>query len=84
MPGRTTLATIAARVDYMRGSRTSWARPMPTVGVIPPTSIDETHDGAMEGMNVEGLLDLGQRARQVVGEAAVRSLRDGGGHPRAR
>ena len=27
---------------------------MPTVGVIPPSSIDETHDGAMEDMNVEG------------------------------
>jgi alkanesulfonate monooxygenase SsuD/methylene tetrahydromethanopterin reductase-like flavin-dependent oxidoreductase (luciferase family) len=56
MPGRTTLATIAARADYMRKKSAELGRAMPTVGVIPPTSIDATHDGAMEGMNVEGLL----------------------------
>lgn len=56
MPGRTTLATIAARVDYLRDKSADLGVTMPTVGVIPPTTIDETHDGAMQGMNVEGLL----------------------------
>jgi alkanesulfonate monooxygenase SsuD/methylene tetrahydromethanopterin reductase-like flavin-dependent oxidoreductase (luciferase family) len=56
MPGRTTLATIAARVESMRKLSGDAGKPMPTVGVIPPTSIDETHDAAFEGMNVEGLL----------------------------
>jgi alkanesulfonate monooxygenase SsuD/methylene tetrahydromethanopterin reductase-like flavin-dependent oxidoreductase (luciferase family) len=56
MPGRTTLATIAARVKAMRRMTEKSGRPMPTVAVIPPTAIDESHDRAMEGMNVEGLL----------------------------
>jgi alkanesulfonate monooxygenase SsuD/methylene tetrahydromethanopterin reductase-like flavin-dependent oxidoreductase (luciferase family) len=56
MPGRTTLATIAARVGAMRKLSGEAGRAMPTVGVIPPTSIDEDHDSAFQGMNVEGLL----------------------------
>lgn len=31
-------------------------RPMPTVGVIPPTTIAETEEEAWEGTSVEGLL----------------------------
>ena len=30
---------------------------MPTVGVIPPTSIARDHEAAFEGINIEGLLD---------------------------
>jgi alkanesulfonate monooxygenase SsuD/methylene tetrahydromethanopterin reductase-like flavin-dependent oxidoreductase (luciferase family) len=56
MPGRTTLETIAVRVEAMRKLSSEAGRPMPTVAVIPPTSIDEDHDRAFQGMNVEGLL----------------------------
>lgn len=56
MPGRTTLATIERRVDQMRAIVVENGRPMPTVGVIPPTAIAETRAEAMAGTNIEGLL----------------------------
>jgi alkanesulfonate monooxygenase SsuD/methylene tetrahydromethanopterin reductase-like flavin-dependent oxidoreductase (luciferase family) len=56
MPGRTTLLTIATRVDTMRRLTTENGRPMPTVAVIPPTSIADTTEGAWDGLNVDGLL----------------------------
>ena len=31
-------------------------RPMPTIAVIPPTSIAATHDLALSGVNLDGLL----------------------------
>ena len=56
MPGRTTLLTIAERVATMREMTAANGRPMPTVAVIPPTSIAATHDLALSGVNLEGLL----------------------------
>lgn len=56
MPGRTTLATIAARAATMRELTAQNGRPMPTVGVIPPTSIAPTHDMALDGLNIDGLI----------------------------
>lgn len=56
MPGRTTLLTIAARVETMRELTRSNGRPMPTVAVIPPTSIADTHDKAWDDLNVDGLI----------------------------
>lgn len=56
MPGRTTLATIDRRVSQMREIVAENGRPMPTVGVIPPTTIAETHAEAMEGTNIEGII----------------------------
>jgi probable F420-dependent oxidoreductase len=56
IPGRITLRTIEQRVRQMRDIVSENGREMPTVGVVPPTSIAETHDAAMEGTNVEGLL----------------------------
>ena len=34
---------------------------MPTVAVIPPTSIAKTHEQAWEGLNVEGLIAWAQK-----------------------
>lgn len=57
MPGRITLPTIEARVKQMTELCEEAGRDLPTVGVIPPTSIAEDHDSAFEGINIEGLLD---------------------------
>ena len=40
----------------MRELTAANGRPMPTVAVIPPTSIAATHDLALSGVNLEGLL----------------------------
>jgi alkanesulfonate monooxygenase SsuD/methylene tetrahydromethanopterin reductase-like flavin-dependent oxidoreductase (luciferase family) len=56
MPGRTTLRTIATRAQTMRDLTAENGRPMPTVAVIPPTSIAATTDMAWDGLNVDGLI----------------------------
>jgi probable F420-dependent oxidoreductase len=56
IPGRITLKTIEKRVAKMRELTDENGRPMPTVGVVPPTSIAETEAAAWEGTSVEGLL----------------------------
>jgi alkanesulfonate monooxygenase SsuD/methylene tetrahydromethanopterin reductase-like flavin-dependent oxidoreductase (luciferase family) len=56
MPGRTTLPTIDARVRKMRELTGQSGRPMPTIGVIPPTSIARSHDAAFDGLNIDGLI----------------------------
>ena len=56
MPGRTTLLTIEKRVETMRELTAANGRAMPTVAVIPPTSIGASHDIAFDGLNVDGLL----------------------------
>ncbi|WP_205528357.1 LLM class flavin-dependent oxidoreductase [Desertimonas flava] len=56
MPGRTTLRTIEQRAATMRQITDENGRPMPTIGVIPPTSIAPMHDAAFEGLNIDGLI----------------------------
>ncbi len=56
MPGRTTLLTIEKRVETMRELTAANGRAMPTVAVIPPTSIGASHDIAFDGLNIDGLL----------------------------
>ena len=56
MPGRTTLLTIEKRVETMRGLTNENGRAMPTVAVIPPTSIGASHEVAFDGLNIDGLL----------------------------
>jgi alkanesulfonate monooxygenase SsuD/methylene tetrahydromethanopterin reductase-like flavin-dependent oxidoreductase (luciferase family) len=56
MPGRITLKTIEKRVAAMQGIVAENGRPMPTVGVVPPTTIAETEEEAWAGTSVEGLL----------------------------
>lgn len=56
MPGRTTLLTIEQRVATMRELTSESGRPMPTIAVIPPTSIAATSELANEGVNLDGLL----------------------------
>ena len=56
IPGRITLKTIEKRVAAMTELTAQNGRPMPTVAVIPPTSIAETEDEAWSGTSLEGLL----------------------------
>lgn len=56
MPGRITLKTIEKRVAKMTELVAENGRPMPTVGVVPPTTIAETEEEAWAGTSVDGLL----------------------------
>jgi alkanesulfonate monooxygenase SsuD/methylene tetrahydromethanopterin reductase-like flavin-dependent oxidoreductase (luciferase family) len=63
MPGRISLATFRARVDKMRELSETAGRPMPTVAVIPPTSVEATRADALRDVNVDGLLAWANNAR---------------------
>lgn len=56
IPGRITLKTIEKRVAKMAELVAENGRPMPTVGVVPPTTIAATEEAAWAGTSVEGLL----------------------------
>lgn len=56
MPGRITLPTIQKRVDVMTKLSAEAGRSLPTVAVIPPTSIAKTREQALDGLNLDGLL----------------------------
>ena len=56
IPGRITLKTIEKRIEQMSRLVEQNGRPMPTVGVVPPTSIAETEEMAWGGTSVEGLV----------------------------
>ncbi len=56
MPGRITLKTIEKRIGQMSDLVADNGRPMPTVGVVPPTTIAKTEAEAWAGTSVDGLL----------------------------
>ena len=56
MPGRITLKTIQKRVEVMTELSEKAGRALPTVAVIPPTSIAATKEEAFRGLNIDGLL----------------------------
>ena len=56
IPGRITLKTIEKRVAKMAELVADNGRPMPTVGVVPPTTIARTEEEAWAGTSLEGLL----------------------------
>lgn len=56
MPGRITLATFKKRVETIRELSDEKGREMPTIAVIPPTSVDGSREEALADVNVEGLL----------------------------
>lgn len=66
MPGRTGLLTMEKRIRSMRDIVAENGRPMPTVAVIPPTSIEETRDEALEHVNIPGLLAWANKAKFAV------------------
>lgn len=56
IPGRITLKTIEKRVSQMSKIVEQNGRSMPTVGVVPPTTVAETEEEAWAGTSVDGLL----------------------------
>lgn len=66
MPGRISLRTVAKRIDAMRELAEQTQRPMPTVAVIPPTSIEATREEALRHVNIPGLLAWANKARFAV------------------
>jgi alkanesulfonate monooxygenase SsuD/methylene tetrahydromethanopterin reductase-like flavin-dependent oxidoreductase (luciferase family) len=66
MPGRISLATMAKRIDTMRELSDKQGKPMPTIAVIPPTSIEETRDEAMKYVNIPGLLAWANKSKFAV------------------
>jgi alkanesulfonate monooxygenase SsuD/methylene tetrahydromethanopterin reductase-like flavin-dependent oxidoreductase (luciferase family) len=66
MPGRISLRTLAKRVETMRGLAEETGQPMPTVAVIPPTSVEETREEALQHVNIPGLLAWANKAKFAV------------------
>lgn len=63
MPGRISMPTFKARIALMHEKAQEWERPMPTVAVIPPTSVEATREKALADVNVPGLLAWANNAK---------------------
>lgn len=66
MPGRISMATLDRRVQTMRELSSEAGKPMPTVAVIPPTSVERTRDEALQHVNIPGLLAWANKAKYAV------------------
>lgn len=66
MPGRISMLTMAKRVQNMRELSAESGKTMPTVAVIPPTSIESTREEALKHVNVPGLLAWANKAKFAV------------------
>ena len=66
MPGRISLATMEKRIDTMRELSAEQSKKMPTVAVIPPTSIEATREEALKDVNIPGLLAWANKAKFTV------------------
>jgi alkanesulfonate monooxygenase SsuD/methylene tetrahydromethanopterin reductase-like flavin-dependent oxidoreductase (luciferase family) len=63
MPGRIALGTMAKRIETMRTLSEEQGKKMPTIAVIPPTSIEETREEALKYVNIPGLLAWANKAK---------------------
>jgi alkanesulfonate monooxygenase SsuD/methylene tetrahydromethanopterin reductase-like flavin-dependent oxidoreductase (luciferase family) len=66
MPGRISLATMEKRIETMRELSAEQSKKMPTVAVIPPTSIEATREEALKDVNIPGLLAWANKAKFTV------------------
>ena len=66
MPGRISLATMAKRIDTMKQLSAEQGKKMPTVAVIPPTSIEASREEALQHVNIPGLLAWANKAKFAV------------------
>jgi alkanesulfonate monooxygenase SsuD/methylene tetrahydromethanopterin reductase-like flavin-dependent oxidoreductase (luciferase family) len=66
MPGRISLGTMAKRIETMRKLSAEQEKTMPTIAVIPPTSIEETREEALKHVNIPGLLAWANKAKFAV------------------
>jgi alkanesulfonate monooxygenase SsuD/methylene tetrahydromethanopterin reductase-like flavin-dependent oxidoreductase (luciferase family) len=63
LPGRLGIATLAKRVGQLRELSGAQGRPMPTVGIVPPTVVTDRREDAIALANVEGLVAWANRAK---------------------
>lgn len=63
LPGRIGIDTLRARVQTLTTVSAENDRPMPNVGMIPPTAIGRTREEALAKVNVEGLLAWANNSR---------------------
>lgn len=66
MPGRISMATLHKRVETMRELSAEQGKKMPTVAIIPPTSIERTREEALKHVNIPGLLAWANKAKFAV------------------
>ena len=66
MPGRISLATMAKRIEAMRTLSDEQRKQLPTIAVIPPTSIEATREEALREVNIPGLLAWANKAKFAV------------------
>jgi alkanesulfonate monooxygenase SsuD/methylene tetrahydromethanopterin reductase-like flavin-dependent oxidoreductase (luciferase family) len=70
MPGRISMGTMAKRIDAMKELSSEQGKKMPTVAVIPPTSIEATREEALTHVNIPGLLAWANKAKFAVKPAS--------------
>jgi alkanesulfonate monooxygenase SsuD/methylene tetrahydromethanopterin reductase-like flavin-dependent oxidoreductase (luciferase family) len=63
MPGRIGLATMAKRIQTMKDLSAEQGKPLPTIAVIPPTSIESSREEALRDVNIPGLLAWANKAK---------------------
>jgi alkanesulfonate monooxygenase SsuD/methylene tetrahydromethanopterin reductase-like flavin-dependent oxidoreductase (luciferase family) len=66
MPGRISLATMAKRIETMKELSAEQGKKLPTIAVIPPTSIEATREEALKHVNIPGLLAWANKAKFAV------------------
>jgi alkanesulfonate monooxygenase SsuD/methylene tetrahydromethanopterin reductase-like flavin-dependent oxidoreductase (luciferase family) len=66
MPGRIGLGTMEKRIQTMKELSSEQNKPMPTIAVIPPTSIESSREEALKDVNVPGLLAWANKAKFTV------------------
>lgn len=66
MPGRISLPTFKARIAKMQELSDEAGRRLPTIAVIPPTSVEASREEALADVNVPGLLAWANKARYWV------------------
>jgi alkanesulfonate monooxygenase SsuD/methylene tetrahydromethanopterin reductase-like flavin-dependent oxidoreductase (luciferase family) len=70
MPGRISMATLEKRIGDIRRMSDEQGRTLPTIAVIPPTSIEATRQEALEYVNIPGLLAWANKAKFAVKPAS--------------
>jgi len=66
MPGRISMATLEKRIDNMKELSAEAGRTLPTIAIIPPTSIESTREEALKHVNIPGLLAWANKAKFAV------------------
>lgn len=66
MPGRISLLTMQERIETIERLSAQQGRARPTIAVIPPTSLEQTRERALEQVNIEGLLAWANKSKFAV------------------